>query len=118
MTAKDMLVTETQELADLCESISQPDKKKINKIMLNTLGVVRNRKRMEEELEKLMPNKGITFTAGTGCNHECHRKNREQRCTLQRRLSEENDDFARTTIASYNGQKIQIHFEEIPERRQ
>ena len=36
-----------------------------------------------------MPNKRLTFTAGTGCNHECHRKNREQRCTLQRRLSEE-----------------------------
>lgn len=31
---------------------------------------------------------------------------------------EKSDDFVRTTIASYDGQKIQIHFEEIPERRQ
>ena len=64
MTAKDMLVTETQELADSCESISQPDKKKINKIMLNTLGVVRNRKRMEEELEKLCQIKGSLSLLG------------------------------------------------------
>ena len=118
MTAKDMLVTETQELADLCESISQPDKKKINKIMLNTLGVVRNRKRMEEELEKLCQIKGSLSLLGQAAIMSDIERTESRGAHYREDYPKKNDDFARTTIASYNGQKIQIHFEEIPERRQ
>ena len=118
MTAKDMLVTETQELADLCESISQPDKKKINKIMLNTLGVVRNRKRMEEELEKLCQIKGSLSLLGQAAIMSAIERTESRGAHYREDYPEKNDDFARTTIASYDGQKIQIHFEEIPERRQ
>ena len=118
MTAKDMLVTETQEPADLCESISQSDKKKINEIMLNALGVIRNQKIMENDLEKLRQIKGALSLLGQAVIMSAIERTESRGAHYREDYPEKNDDFARTTIASYDGQKIQIHFEEIPERRQ
>lgn len=113
-----MLVTETQEPADLCESISQSDKKKINEIMLNALGVIRNQKIMENDLEKLRQIKGALSLLGQAVIMSAIERTESRGAHYREDYPEKNDDFARTTIASYDEQKIQIHFEEIPERRQ
>ena len=118
MPVEENLATETQEPADLCESISQSDKKNINEIMLNALGVVRNQKLMEEELEKLRQIKGSLSLLGQAAIMSAVERTESRGAHYREDYPEKNDDFARTTIASYDGQKIQIYFKEIPERRQ
>ena len=86
--------------------------------MLNTLGVVRNQKIMEEELEKLRQIKGSLSLLGQAAIMSAIERSESRGAHYREDYPEKNDDFARTTIASYDGQKIQIHFQEIPERRQ
>ena len=110
--------TEVAGFKDLENENSQFEKAKINEFVSDALGVIRNQKIMEEGLEKLQQIKGSLSLLGQAAIMSGIERTESRGAHYREDYPEKNDDFEKTTVASYDGHSIQIHFEKIPERQQ
>lgn len=98
--------------------LSTADKQQLNRIMLSTLGVVRNEAMLKEGEAEILKLQGRFPLLGLAVIESAISRKESRGAHFRDDYPDRDEEhFHKTTVARYDGSKIIISFEPIPERR-